>query len=105
MRSLLPRAAVTPAEGGEDVFIHRRNFTKDSETGKTFVLEIDLPECTSAKELELHPYDEGGVLRLSGKYEFAYAWPPEVDGNTKKMKLKFVTKQRKLTVTAPLAKF
>ena len=25
--------------------------------------------------------------------------------NTKKMKLKFVTKQRKLTVTAPLAKF
>ena len=61
--------------------------------GKTFVLEIDLPECTSAKELELHPYDEGGVLRLSGKYEFAYAWPPEVDGNTKKMKLKFVTKQ------------
>ena len=69
------------------------------------MLEIDLPECTSAKELELHPYDEGGVLRLSGKYEFAYAWPPEVDGNTKKMKLKFVTKQRKLTVTAPLAKF
>jgi hypothetical protein len=73
--------------------------------GKSFVLEIDLPECTSAKELELHPYDEGGVLRLSGKYEFAYKWPPEVDGNTKKMKLKFVTKQRKLTVTAPLAKF
>ena len=45
------------------------------------------------------------MLRLSGKYEFEYAWPPEVDGNTKKMKLKFVTKQRKLTVTAPLAKF
>jgi len=30
---------VTPAEGTEDVFIHRRNFTKDSETGKTFVLD------------------------------------------------------------------
>jgi len=30
---------VTPAEGTEDVFIHRRNFTKDEATGKTFVLD------------------------------------------------------------------
>jgi cold shock CspA family protein len=30
---------VTPADAAEDVFIHRRNFTKDAATGKTFVLD------------------------------------------------------------------
>lgn len=29
----------TPADGGEDVFIHRRNFRKDTETGKAFILD------------------------------------------------------------------
>ena len=30
---------VTPVEGGEDVFIHRRNFAKDAATGKQFVVD------------------------------------------------------------------
>ena len=28
--------------------------------GENFVLQIDLPECTSAKEIECRPYEEGG---------------------------------------------